>query len=150
MAIDWSENIVLAQLSDEPELSDELAGLIDQLTERAESAANGATQPATGEAAGDAADPEGDRESGHVPSVVLDFSAVSYMNSSNIAQLLQLRRVLESAGRQLRLCAMSDEVWSVMMVTGLEKVFVTAPDTLTALAGLQLSDAPDSVPDAES
>jgi hypothetical protein len=36
---------------------------------------------------------------------------------------------------------MTDEVWSVMMVTGLEKVFVSAPDTLTALAGLQLSDA---------
>ena len=128
MAIDWSDNIVLAQLSDEPALSDELAGLIDQLTERAN---------ASGE--GDAADPEATPDDSHVPSVVLDFSAVGYINSSNIAQLLQLRRVLEGAGKQLRLCAMTDEVWSVMMVTGLEKVFVTAPDTLTALAGLQLS-----------
>jgi anti-anti-sigma regulatory factor len=66
---------------------------------------------------------------------------VSYINSSNIAQLLQLKRVLDGAGKQLRLAAMTDEVWSVMMVTGLEKVFVSAPDTLTALAGLQLSDA---------
>ena len=123
MAIDWSDNIVLAQLSDEPALSDEFAGLIDQLTERV-NASKGAE--------------EGDDA---VPSLVLDFSAVSYINSSNIAQLLQLRRLLEGAGKQLRLCAMSEEVWSVMMVTGLEKVFVTAPDTLTALAGLQLSDA---------
>jgi anti-anti-sigma regulatory factor len=38
-----------------------------------------------------------------VPSVVLDFSAVSYINSSNIAQLLQLKRVLDGAGKQLRL-----------------------------------------------
>lgn len=124
MAIDWSDNIVLAQLSDEPALSDELGGLIDQLEERAKGVST-------------AADPEG----GSVPSVVLDFSAVSYINSSNIAQLLRLKRVLDGAGKQLRLCAMTDEVWSVMMVTGLEKVFVSAPDTLTALAGLQLSDA---------
>ena len=128
MAIDWSDNIVLAQLSDEPALSDELAGLIDQLTERSEA-----------EGKDTAADPEATPDDGHVPSVVLDFSAVSYINSSNIAQLLQLRRVLDRAGKQLRLCAMSDEVWSVMLVTRLEKVFVTAPDTLTALAGLQLS-----------
>ena len=123
MAIDWSDNIVLAQLNDEPALSDELAGLIDQLTERSGGGS-------------DATDPDG----GSVPSLVLDFSSVSYINSSNIAQLLQLRRVLDGAGKQLRLCALSEEVWSVMMVTGLEKVFVTAPDTLTALAGLQLSD----------
>lgn len=136
MAIDWSDNIVLAQLSDEPALSDELAGLIDQLSKRA----NAGESPAESPAEGDAADPA----AGGVPSLVLDFSAVSYINSSNIAQLLQLRRVLSGAGKQLRLCAMSDEVWSVMIVTGLEKVFVTSPDTLTALAGLQLSDSPDT------
>tara|TARA_Y100001933_G_scaffold209230_1_gene213026 strand:+ start:80 stop:487 length:408 start_codon:yes stop_codon:yes gene_type:complete len=124
MAIDWSDNIVLAQLSDEPALSDELAGLTDRLSDRA-----------TGDSSAD------DPEAGSVPSVVLDFSGVSYINSSNIAQLLQLKRVLDGAGKQLRLAAMTDEVWSVMMVTGLEKVFVSAPDTLTALAGLQLSDA---------
>jgi anti-anti-sigma factor len=124
MAIDWSDNIVLAQLNDEPALSDELAGLIDQLQSRA-SAGSGADDP----------------DGGRVPSVVLDFSAVNYINSSNIAQLLQLKRVLDQAGRQLRLAAMTDEVWSVMLVTGLEKVFTSAPDTLTALAGLQLSEA---------
>jgi len=125
MAIDWSDRIVLAQLNDEPMLSEELAGLIDQLEARAEAAS----------ADGGTADQD------DLPSVVLDFSAVGYINSSNIAQLLRLRRVLDSAHKQLRLCAMSDEVWSVMIVTGLEKIFVTSPDTLTALAGLQLSDA---------
>jgi len=33
-----------------------------------------------------------------------------------------------------------DEVWSVLMVTGLDKVFRFAPDPMTALAGLQLED----------
>jgi DNA gyrase subunit A len=35
----------------------------------------------------------------------------------------------------------TDDVMSVLMVTGLDKVFKFAPDTLTALAGLQLIDA---------
>ena len=56
MAIDWSDNIVLAQLSDEPALSDELAGLTDRLSDRA-----------SGESTAD------DPEAGAVPSVVLDF-----------------------------------------------------------------------------
>lgn len=131
MAIDWSDKIVLAQLSDEPMLSDELAGLIDQLEDRAKSPTAGGDR---------LVDPEAETVAGDMPSLVLDFSAVSYINSSNIAQLLRLKRVLDGSHKQLRLCAMTDEVWSVMMVTGLEKVFVSAPDTLTALAGLQLSD----------
>ncbi len=118
MAIDWSDNIVLAQLGDEPMLSDELNGLAERLESLASSG-------------------EG------VPHVVLDFAGVTYLNSSNIAQLLRLKRLLEQSGRQLRLSAMGDEVWSVMMVTGLDKVFRFAPDTMTALAGLQLDDAGD-------
>lgn len=120
MAIDWSDNIILAQLNDEPMLSEELAGLIERL---AAARSNG---------------------TGASPHVVADFSGVSYVNSSNIAQLLRLKRELDASGRQLRLCAMSDEVWSVMLVTGLEKVFRFAPDMLTALAGLQLVDAPEA------
>ena len=119
MAIDWSDNIVLAQLGDEPMLSEELNGLAERLESLASSG-------------------------GSVPHVVLDFAGVTYVNSSNIAQLLRLKRLLEQTGRQLRLCAMGDEVWSVMLVTGLDKVFTTAPDTMTALAGLQLDDAGNS------
>lgn len=122
MAIDWSDNIVLAQLNDEPQLSDELGGLIERLEKHAQADRGGPAK---------------------TPHVVLDFAGVSYINSSNIAQLLRLRRTLDSAGRQMRLCAMGDEVWSVMMVTGLEKVFRFAPDTMTALAGLQIDDVGD-------
>lgn len=130
MAIDWSDNIVLVQLSDEPMFSDELNGLIERLEKL--------RSPAPERASDDA--PE-DGPVADAPHVVVDFSAVSYMNSSNIAQLLRLKRALDAMGRQLRLCAMGDELWSVMMVTGLEKVFVFAPDTLTGLAGLQLDEA---------
>ncbi|MFM9994877.1 MAG: STAS domain-containing protein [Phycisphaerales bacterium] len=114
MAVDWSEDIAIAELADEPALSEELTGLIDRL----KSATHGSA-----------------------PHAVLNFGQVTYLNSSNIAQLLRLRQILSKHGKRLRLCSVTDQVWSVMMVTGLDKVFSFAPDPMTALAGLQLEDA---------
>ena len=113
MATDWSEDIAIAELSDEPALSDELASLIDRVKEAG----------------------------GGAPHIVLNFGGVSYLNSSNIAQMLRLRQALGKAGRRMKICSVGDQVWSVMLVTGLDKVFHFAPDPMTALAGLQLEDA---------
>jgi anti-anti-sigma factor len=113
MAKDWSEDIAIAELADEPAFSEEVNGLIDRVS----------------------------TPSGPTPHVVLNFAGVTYLNSSNIAQLLKLRAQLSKAGRRLKLCSVADEVWSVMLVTGLDKVFHFAPDPMTALAGLQLEDA---------
>lgn len=113
MATEWSEDIAISELSDEPALSEELTILIQRIHE-----------------------PEGS-----VPHVVLNLSAVTYLNSSNIAQLLRLRQNLAKHGRRLKLCSVTDQVWSVMLVTGLDKIFMFAPDPMTALAGLQLEDA---------
>ena len=113
MATNWSDKIVISELTDEPVLSEEINALLERVNQA----------------------------DGHVPHVVLNFGAVTYINSSNLAQLLRLRRKLIEAGRTLKLCSVPDEVWSVMMVTGLDKVFRFAPDPMTALAGLQLEDA---------
>ncbi len=113
MSSEWSEDIAIAELSDEPAFSEEIGALIDRVAEA----------------------------SGRVPHVVLNLAAVTYLNSSNIAQLLKLRQDLAKEGRRMRLCSVNDDVWSVMMVTGLDKVFQFAPDPMTALAGLQLEDA---------
>jgi len=110
---DWSDNIVISELSDEPALSDELAGIIQRVTEPKDH---------------------------HVPHVVLNFSGVSYLNSSNLAQLLRLRKALAEHKRQLKICSVKDDLWSLFLVTGLDKVFRFAPDPMTALAGLQLED----------
>jgi anti-anti-sigma factor len=110
---DWSENIVITELTDEPALSDELGGIIQRVMEPKDQ---------------------------HVPHVVLNFAGVSYVNSSNLAQLLKLRKALTERKRQLKLCSVKDELWSVFLVTGLDKVFRFAPDPMTALAGLQLED----------
>lgn len=119
MATDWSDTIVMVDLADEPALSDELTSVIDRV---------------------EGADPR--------PHVVVNFTRVTYLNSSNIAQLLKLRKILAEAGRTLKLCSLSDELWSVMLVTGLDKVFRFAPDPMTALAGLQLEA--DAEPDTEA
>lgn len=112
MPTDWSDNIVVVELADEPALSDELAGVIQRVT-----------------------------QSDEVPHVVLNFGGVSYVNSSNLAQLLRIKKRLAEVGRLVRLCSVSQDVWSVLAVTGLDKVFRVAPDPLTALAGIQLEDA---------
>lgn len=113
MATNWSEKIVIADLADEPALSEELAQVIEKLS---------------------------GTEDSKVPHVVLNFGQVTYIHSSNIAQLLRLRKRLLEAGRSIKLCSVSNEVWSVLLITGLDKVFRFAPDPMTALAGLQIED----------
>ena len=111
MPTEWSENILISELADEPQLSEELANLFERVN---------ASLP---------------RSARHV---VLNFSGVNYLSSSHLAQLLRLRKKLVDNGRNLVLCALNDNVWSVMLLTGLDRVFRFAPDPMTALATLQL------------
>lgn len=114
MATEWSEDIVVTELADEPALSEELSATIDRVASGAE---------------------------GHVPHIVLNFGQVTYVNSSNLADLIRLHKALAGRGRHLRLCSLPDDVWQVMMVTGLDKILRFAPDPLTALAALQMEDS---------
>lgn len=110
MSTDWSDDIVVIELADEPALSDELSSVIQRVDEAGTDA----------------------------PSVVLNCSSVTYVSSSNLAQMLTLRKKLTEYGHSLRLCSVSESVRSVFGVTGLEKLFRFAPDPMTALAGLQI------------
>lgn len=110
----WSEEILVADLQDEPALSDE----INALTERVQT-----DHSASG--------------------VVLNFQGVSYVNSSNLAQMLRLRKELSGLGGTLRLCALNEQIWSVMLVSGLDRIFKFDPDTASALAALQLGEVGD-------
>lgn len=112
MPTEWSEGILLSDLSDEPELSEELSAVFAQLKKT---------------------------PSDRTPHVVLNFGGVSYLNSSQLAALLRLRKHLTEARKSLVLAAMRDDVWTVMLLTGLDKVFNFAPDTMTALARVQLA-----------
>lgn len=111
MPMDWSDNIVVCDLRDEPALSEEMNELHQKLT---------------------ADEPDRKRD------VVLDMSEVTYLNSSNIAQLLKIRKALVERDKSMRLCSVNDAVWSIMLLTGLDKVFEFAPDKVTAIASLQI------------
>lgn len=104
----WSENILVAELQDDPAFTDDITALIDQL-----------------EAQTDA-------------DVVLNFSGINYLNSSNIAKLLKLRKRVISNRRKLVLCSIGTNVWGLFLVTGLDKVFEFADSVSTGLASVQL------------
>ena len=77
----------------------------------------------------------------HPRHVVLDMAAVTFLNSSNISQLLRLRKALSPSHCRLILTGVRPEVWSAFLVAGLDKLFPTSESVLLALAGLQLSEA---------
>ena len=73
--------------------------------------------------------------------VVLDMASVSFMNSSNLSQLLRLRETLRGTSSRIILAAVQPEVWSTFLVSGLDKVFSVAQNVPLALAELQLDEA---------
>ena len=107
----WSETIVIIELSDEPALSEDMDGFMRRL----------------------------DTYGGGMPDVIVDLRGVTYLNSTNIAQLLRLRKRVMEAGRRLRVCAVSDSVWSVFLITGLDQLFEFTDDVSTSLASLQIA-----------
>jgi anti-anti-sigma factor len=109
---DWSDSIVIVELNDEPALSDDMEALLRRLDGRTKSDA--------------------------VPDIIINMQAVSYLTSSNIAQLLRLRKKISLSGRRLRICSVNDSVWSVLLTTGLDAVFNFTQDVSTSLASLQI------------
>ena len=111
----WSDTILIAELGDEPAFSEDLDLLNRQI------------------AANDGSD-EG-------VSIILDMSQVSFLHSSNITQLLRVRKQLKISKRKLRICGVRDKVWSVFLVTGLDKIFEFTDDVSTSIAALQIESA---------
>jgi anti-anti-sigma factor len=70
--------------------------------------------------------------------VVLDFTAVRFINSSNISRLLKLRKQMQNDGCRLVVCGVSTQVWSALLITGLDKIFQFSDNVPTALATLAM------------
>ena len=105
----WSENILVADLLDDPQFTDDMETLISMVAENA------------------------------AQDVVLDFKSVEYLNSSNLAKLLKLRKqVIISNDRKMRLCGVNTHVGGVFLVTGLDKVFEFADELSIGLASVQI------------
>ena len=73
--------------------------------------------------------------------VVVDFSDVEIITSSNLAKLLKLRKVLTEADQKLILCTVGVRTKAIFLVTGLENVFEFVDDQFVALAGLQIAES---------
>jgi len=105
----WSDNILVVDLQDDPAFTDDVASLLDQVDGKAEF------------------------------DIVLNFRGVTYLNSSNIAKLLKLRRTVQAQRRRIVLSEIDTNVWGLFLVTGLDKVFDFTDSVATGLATLQLS-----------
>lgn len=72
--------------------------------------------------------------------VIVDFSRVEIINSSNISNLLILRSILQDKGRRLILCSVSTITKCIFVVAGLAETFVFIDDKSDALAEIKNSD----------
>ncbi len=76
--------------------------------------------------------------------VVLNFGTVSFINSSNVAKLLRLRKLMMAGERRMVLCGVNAQVWGIFLVTGLDKIFSFTGDIATALASVQMAKAEET------
>lgn len=107
----WSEHILVAELQDDPQFTDDLVALNSAVVDQTDQ------------------------------NVVLDFKSVNLLNSSNIAKLLKLRKlVVISNRRKLRFCGVNTHVWGIFLVTGLDKVFDFEDDLSIGLASVQIDN----------
>ena len=106
----WSDQILVVELQDDPAFTDDLTAAIDETASKTSM------------------------------DVVLDFTGVTYLNSSNIAKLLRLRKQLLGNKRRLVLCTINTNVWGLFMVTGLDNVFEIADTVAIGLTAVQLAE----------
>ena len=104
----WSDNIILVDLSREPDMADELETVAEMVNSRDDF------------------------------DVVIDFSGVDMITSSSLSRLLKLRDPLADCGRRLVLCGVVAAVRGIFAVTGLDGVFELADDKFAALATLEM------------
>ncbi len=71
--------------------------------------------------------------------VVVDLAAVHFVNSSNLARLLRLRKLTSQSSCRLILCSISTQVWGTFLITGLDKLFQFSDNVPTGLATLQMA-----------
>jgi anti-anti-sigma factor len=104
----WSEDVILVDLPQEPEIGDELATVTDMVRDRGNC------------------------------DVVIDFSSVDIVTSSSIAKLLKLRKLLVDCGHRLVFCSVAPATRGIFTVTGLDGIFELVDDKFVALASLQV------------
>ena len=104
----WSDDIILVDLPQEPEMADELKTVIEMVRDRGNC------------------------------DVVIDFSSVDIVTSSSLSKLLKLRKLLADCAHRLVFCNVAAATKGIFTVTGLDGVFEIVDDKFVALASLQV------------
>jgi anti-anti-sigma factor len=71
--------------------------------------------------------------------VVLDLSNVQYINSSNIAKLLSIRKTCVTKEQRLVLCGVNTQIWGAFLVTRLDQIFQFADNVTMGLTMVQIA-----------
>lgn len=109
MAIErWSDEIIIVDLPDEPDMFEELISLGDLLAEKENC------------------------------NVVIDFGAVGDITSDSVKKLLKLHQMTAQFGRRFVLCNMEPETEDIFSATGLSGVFDLTENRFDALATLEM------------
>ena len=106
----WSDNIILVNLANEPQMGEELQAVTDMVAKS------------------------------KTFDVVVDFTGVDIVTSSSIAKLLELSKALAASDHRLVFSSASPRTKNVFDIIGLDGVFEFVDDQFIALAGLQLVD----------
>ena len=117
---EWSDSIQIAELQNDPSFSDDMASLAAALQRAAD-------------------DRKAGRADARVRDAILDLRHVQFLNSSNIAQLLRVRKLAHLSGAQIRICSVSDRIWGILLATDLDRIFEFSEDVTTALAAMQMA-----------
>ncbi len=105
----WSENIILVDLSKEPEMSDELETIAEIVYDREDC------------------------------DVVIDFSDVDIITSSSLSKLLKLHKPITKSKHRLVLCSVAAPIKGILKVTGLDQIFEIADDRFIALVTMEMT-----------
>lgn len=109
---EWSDLIHIAELQDDPSFSEDMGNLARRCAVQ---------------------------QGKKAPDLILDMRQLHFLNSSNISQLLRLRKAALSCGARVRICGVSDRIWGVLLATDLDRLFDFSEDVTTALAAMQVA-----------
>lgn len=104
----WSDDIILVDLPQEPQLGEELKSVTEVFCDR------------------------GDCD------IVLDFSDIDIVTSSSLSKLLKLRKLATDCSHKVIFCNVAAATRGIFTVTGLDGVFELVEDKFVALASLQI------------
>jgi len=67
-----------------------------------------------------------------IDAVIINFSSITYLNSSGLRELIQTLKFLKEKGKSLILTNINDDIKKIFVHTNLDRLFKIAPDNESA------------------